>query len=418
MRVLIVGSSGFLGGALCAALREAGHEVTGTARHPAPGSGLIAADFARDHDAAVWRERLAGFDAVINAVGILREQDGQTFEALHVRGPCAMFSGCVAAGVTRVIQISALGADGSAASRYHLSKKQADDFLLAQPLTATVLQPSLVFGPGGTSARMFGALAALPLIPVPDKGRQLLQPIHLDDLCGTVVRLLDMTRPPRVLAAVGPTALTLGDYLDSLRRAMGLGPGRFVSVSRPLVALAARLGEALPGALLDRETLAMLERGNHADSLPICEVLGHSPRPVATFLAPREVGGARLTAQLDFLLPMMRLSIVALWIVTAVVSVFFYPVEDSLELLARTGITGAAGPVALYGAAAFDLALGLGTLFLRRRKWLYGVQLGLVLFYTVTISLFLPEFWLHPYGPLLKNIPILAVLWTLYALEE
>ncbi|MFC4158707.1 SDR family oxidoreductase [Chitinimonas lacunae] len=418
MRILIVGSSGFLGGAIAAALHSAGHEVVGTARRPAAGTGLVEADFARDHDPAVWRSRLAGFDAVVNAVGILRESPGQHFDDLHQRGPCALFSACVAAGVPRVVQISALGADAAATSRYHLSKQQADDFLLSLPLTATVLQPSLVYGPGGTSARLFDALAALPLIPLPGQGRQLLQPIHLDDLCATVVKLLEMPAPPRRLAAVGPAALTLRDYLATLRRALGLGRGCFINVPNALVDLAATLGEKLPGALLDRDTLTMLERGNHADAGPISAVLGHPPRPPANFVAAREVRTARLTAQLDLLLPMLRLSLAVVWIVTAVVSVFFYPVTDSLELLARTGISGAAGPLALYGAAGLDLLFGLGMLFLPRRRLLYKAQIGLILFYTLTISLFLPEFWFHPYGPLLKNLPMLAVLWVLHDLEE
>jgi cell division protein FtsW (lipid II flippase) len=72
----------------------------------------------------------------------------------------------------------------------------------------------------------------------------------------------------------------------------------------------------------------------------------------------------------------------------------------------------------LYGAAGFDLALGLGTLLLARRRWLWLLQIVLILFYSVVIAWKLPEFLLHPYGPLTKNLPMLAAIWLLYELEE
>ncbi|MEK8032846.1 DoxX-like family protein [Ideonella sp. DXS29W] len=73
-------------------------------------------------------------------------------------------------------------------------------------------------------------------------------------------------------------------------------------------------------------------------------------------------------------------------------------------------------PAMLYGAAAVDLLLGAATLA-RPGKALWWAQIGLIVLYTVIISWKLPEFWLHPYGPVLKNLPILAALSLLIALE-
>jgi cell division protein FtsW (lipid II flippase) len=72
----------------------------------------------------------------------------------------------------------------------------------------------------------------------------------------------------------------------------------------------------------------------------------------------------------------------------------------------------------LYGAATLDLLFGLAILFLARRRWLWLAQLGLIGFYTIVIAFKLPEFLLHPYGPLTKNLPMLAAIWLLYQLEE
>lgn len=422
--VLLTGASGFIGRRIAHALAAAGHALVCVLRDPdaesardLPGRKL-AGDFSRDLAAADWRGRLVGVEVVINAVGILREEGEQRFETLHVAGPCALFQACVDAGVRQVIQISALGADAGAVSGYHRSKRQADEFLLRLALRAVIVQPSLVFGPGGASARLFTRLASLPLIPLPGAGRQQIQPIHVDDAVQAIIALVD--RHDFVgerVALVGPRATRLRDFLADLRLALGLGRARFLPVPTPLVRLGATLGGALGGGLFDRETLEMLERGNTADAGATCRLLGAPPRPPAAFLAAMEQEPARALALLAWLLPLLRGSIAAVWIATGVVSLGIYPVAESYALLARTGISGALAPFMLYGAALLDLVLGAGTLFIRRR-WLWWTQIALILGYTAIITLRLPEFWLHPYGPILKNLPLLAALALLLAFER
>ena len=111
-------------------------------------------------------------------------------------------------------------------------------------------------------------------------------------------------------------------------------------------------------------------------------------------------------------------AIALVWIVTGIVSLGLYPVEDSLALLARSGVPASLRPLALYGAALLDLAMGAATLALPRRRWLWLAQIALVVGYTAIITWRLPEQWLHPYGPVVKNLPILAALVLLYTLEE
>ena len=110
---------------------------------------------------------------------------------------------------------------------------------------------------------------------------------------------------------------------------------------------------------------------------------------------------------------LMRYSLAAVWIVTGVLSLGIYPQEDSFALLARIGIEGAAASAALYLGSTADIIFGLMTLFAPSRR-LWQAQALLVLIYTVVISIYLPEFWLHPFGPILKNIPFLTLLWLLY----
>lgn len=422
LTILITGATGFIGSHLAMALNEAGHRIVCATRVP-PRKNLnqltyITADYTRDFDMDIWKTRLAGIDVVINAVGILREHGQQTFEALHDRAPRALFAACAAANV-KVVQISALGADENARSRYHLSKKAADDALLASSNRGIVVQPSLVYGRGGASARLFNLIASLPVIPLPGSGDQQIQPIHIDDLTRGVVALVDTDRYlGRRVPLVGPEPLTLKRYLSELRRLMGLGPPTFLHVPVGFIDISAQVSQWLGKGMMDVETWQMLQRGNTADPASTRELLGRNPRPVSEFTSRWDVEELRLSALLSWLQLVLRMSLAAVWLVAGVVSMGIYPIDESYALLARVGITGSLAPPALYGAAALDIAFGLGTLFLRDRRFLWIAQVTLIGVYTVAITFFLPEFWLHPFGPLIKNLPILAVILLLYELEK
>jgi uncharacterized protein YbjT (DUF2867 family) len=374
-------------------------------------------DFARDFDAETWRPRLRGIDAVINAVGIIRESGGQTFDAIHRRAPIALFDACVLAGVRRVIQISALGADDGR-TRYFTSKRAADAHLSTLPLDWVIVQPALVYGANGTSAALFNMLASLPVVPLPGRGDQLIQPIHVDDLVEAIVNSFGRNdvlcqRVP----LVGPRAISLRDFLAALREAMQLGRARFVAMPRTLMRLLAQLGQLTGRGLLDRDTLAMLEAGNTGDAALTHRLLGRPPRAPQELIRFEERAVLATSARLSWLLPLLRASVALVWIWTGVVSLGLYPREESYALLARTGVPASLAPAMLYGAALLDLAFGAATLLARRRRPLWLAQMALIALYTVIISLALPEFWLHPYGPILKNLPLLAAIYLLYSFE-
>jgi hypothetical protein len=214
--------------------------------------------------------------------------------------------------------------------------------------------------------------------------------------------------------------MELRAYLAELRTALGEpGSPRIVPVPPALFRATAALAAHLPGSMLDAETADMLLAGNATDRNGLPAVLGHAPRAPRDFIAPGARAPARRQAALDLWLPLLRIALALMWLWTAAVSFGLYPVADSLALLARVGLHGALALVALYGAAALDLALGVLTLAAparwRRPVWL--AQLALIAAYTVLVSVFLPEYWLHPYGPISKNLPLAALVALLWALE-
>jgi uncharacterized protein YbjT (DUF2867 family) len=422
MRVLLTGATGFIGRAVAHALRQRGHAVVRAVRHPKRGeTDAVRADFASVPACDWWLPHLAGIDAVVNAVGILREQGGQSFRALHTEAPVQLFQACAAAGVRGVVQISALGADAHARSAYHRSKKAADDVLRTLPLRAAIVQPSLVYGPGGTSAALFNKLAMAPALPFPQGGRMLVQPVHIDDVVAGIVRLVEA--PPagvQTLAFAGAQPLALRDYLAELRQALGEPRRQWIL---PMPAALFRAGAAmaahLPASMLDTETADMLLSGNATQDNALPALLQHAPRPPREFIAPGTREAQRRTAALDLWLPVLRVALAVLWLWTAAVSLGWYPVQDSYALLARVGLHGALATIALYGAAFLDLLLGVLTLAApaRWRRLVWLAQLALIGGYTLLITVFLPEYWLHPYGPMAKNLPIAAAIALLWALE-
>ncbi|MDB5964873.1 MAG: hypothetical protein JWQ72_1373 [Polaromonas sp.] len=433
MNILLTGARGFLGAALREALLGAGHNVAAVVR---PGSKLyvtlptttgiltvIELDYASALDADAWRTALEGIDVVINTVGIFREAPGQSFERIHSQAPVALFDACAAVGGIRVIQLSALGAEMAGAEQFLASKKVADDHLLALAIPATVVRPSLVYAPDGPSAMLFNGLATLPVVVVPASGDPLLQPVHRDDVVAGLVLLATASAipaAPRVIAFTGRDPIRLSAYVASLRRQLGFpARPRVWRLPEAVMTFAVALAEKMPGSLVTRSAVAMLVRGNTADAAPFMDLLGHEPRSVDVFIPPRDAAFVRQQALLGWLLPGARLSLASVWLWTAAVSAGLYPVTESYALLGQTGIHGALATVSLYGAAALDLLLGLGTLLLRPRlrRPLWLVQLALILSYTLIISIYLPGYWLHPYGPIVKNIPMLMLILTVYMLE-
>jgi uncharacterized protein YbjT (DUF2867 family) len=298
MNVLLCGGRGFLGRHIAAALVRAGHTVQSVSRHGRP-----AVDFTQATSAAYWHPLLNGVDAVVNAVGVLRDSTRAPMSAIHAAAPRALADACAHAGVRRVVHISALGIDGNP-TRYASTKREADQHWLALTdsgqLDATVLRPSLVFGPEGDSTRLFLALARLPVLPLPRPVlRARVQPLHAGDLAEAVTRLVSAPSPcPGLLPLGGPSVLTLGHYIASLRAQLGQRPARMWPLPEALTWLSARLGDAIPLVPWCTETLSLLATDNVTDGQHLKQLLGRAPlapeRFVSTLISKPEQPPARM----------------------------------------------------------------------------------------------------------------------------
>ena len=278
MNVLVCGARGFVGRAACAALRRRGHRVIEAVSSPER-TDAITIDFSRDVDAATWLPRLAGVDAVVNAVGVLRDSRRRPIVAVHDTVPRALFEACAQAGVRRVVQVSALGIAGCQVS-YARSKIAAENALLAHVdtgrLDGVVVRPSIIFGRGAPSSELFLGLARLPALLLPQAVRRArVQPVAVDELGEVLAKLVEMpTQQSTMLTAVGPEPLTLGDFIASLRAQAGRAPARVGTLPDVLARWSARAGDLVPVAPWCSETLELLGADNVADPAPFERLLG------------------------------------------------------------------------------------------------------------------------------------------------
>lgn len=111
---------------------------------------------------------------------------------------------------------------------------------------------------------------------------------------------------------------------------------------------------------------------------------------------------------------LLRISLAAVWLLTALASLA-YPREQSIALLVRVGLHGATADFALHYGIVLDAAMGILTLLNLQswQRWLWPLQGAVILTYSIIIAIYLPEYALHPFGMLIKNLPILAILWLL-----
>ncbi len=295
MKILLCGAGGFIGRHLRTELELLGHTVVGAGSARGAHQQLVV-DYARDVRLADWLPRLEGVDAVINAVGVLRDSVRRPIQAVHTDTPQALFDACCEAGrlrgkLLRVIHISALGVGDDAQdnpTRYASTKRAADAHLLqlhaAGQLNATVLRPSIVFGSGGASSQMFVALSKLPLVVLPKPVLTArVQPIAVGDLARGVALLVQRTQADALYECVGATALPLVDFIASLRTQQGYGRAHIAALPDWLSRISARIGDYIPVAPWCSETLALLAHDNVSNSPAFAQVLGGKLLPTDQF---------------------------------------------------------------------------------------------------------------------------------------
>ena len=287
MNILLCGASGFVGRHLEVALLKAGHKVSRGVRKPI-GANDIAIAYTRDSDIATWIPRLTGIDAVINAVGVLRDSKPQPMAQLHDAVPRALFAAAAQCDIKRIVQISALGVGKGINTAYMQTKQTADDFLQTLDVDWAILRPSLLYGKDGASTRMFMLLSHMPILMLPDGGKQIVQPVHIDDVAQAIVNLLttDTGRPPlrSIIECVGAESVSLAGLISSYRMQRGKKAPMVMAVPSLVIKAIAWVGDRIPTLPVGSDTLAMLAAGSSGNGDRFIKLLRRAPTSYREFL--------------------------------------------------------------------------------------------------------------------------------------
>lgn len=430
MNVFVTGASGFIASHLVTTLINAGHTVTCCVRDVSytkklfPTATIIPCDYLNDNSKDIWANRLKNIDIVINCVGILYHPNNKVIWAIHYDTPRALFDACVTAGIQKIIQISALGIDQSNVA-YAASKKAADDYLLTLPIRSIVIRPSLVYGRGSYGgSSLFRGLSGLPgFTPVPGQGKQKFQPIHVEDLSQAITQLITLSQQQNlVLHAVSAKQINLSNLLRKMRSWLGFSKAKLIFVPLKLIRLGALLGDLLPYSVFNTNSYKLLMQHNVTSAKEVQKFqdhIGFIPRnfTVGLYSHPSSIQD-RWHARLYFLKPFLKLSIAFIWLFTAACCLFFYPRTASYDLLAQIGVTAFWQPILFYVAIFIDAGIGIALLCTNHLKKICLLQIGTILGYSAILTWKLPNLWFEPFAPLAKNIPLLAAIFVLLALES
>ena len=285
--ILILGGSGFIGSALVRKLCGQGLKVVVPTRHRErskhlivlPTVDVVEADI---DDAATLSALVSRADAVINLVGILHGDTGSPygarFKAVHVDLPGRVGAACHAAGETRLLHMSALGAAADAPSMYLRSKAAGEAAVrAAAPRAAlTVFRPSVVFGRDDAFINLFARLQRiLPLVAVGRPGARL-APVHVEDVAQAIVNAIDNPSTfGRTYDLAGSQVMTLKEIIQFAGRVSG-HPRPVIGLPDSLAYLQAWAMEWAPFKLLSRDNLASL-RIDSVSTAGFAPELGVSP---------------------------------------------------------------------------------------------------------------------------------------------
>jgi NADH dehydrogenase len=275
--VTVFGGSGFVGSQVVRALAKSGYRVRVAVRQPnlayrlrmLGDVGQIEVIQANVRNEASVARALDGAEAAVNLVGVLWESGRQQFQSLHAMGAKTVAEQAAAAGVKRLVQVSAIGADADSDAKYARTKAEGEAAVRAAFPTATIVRPSIVFGQDDKFFNKFGQMAAsAPALPLVGGGATRFQPVFVGDVAAAIAKIVATPGAQgQTYELGGPAVYTFKELLQLVLtetgRARVLAP-----LPWPLASLVGKLGDIQASLLplappLTTDQVALLKAGDN-----------------------------------------------------------------------------------------------------------------------------------------------------------
>ncbi len=292
--VTVFGGSGFVGRYIVQKLAQQGWQIRVAVRHPGRAAflkplgeiGQITPLCVPVQDPEAVAAALHGADAAVNLTGLLYEGGKQRFQAVHVDAARAIAEAATAAGLRGLVHISAIGADPAAEAHYASTKGQGEAAIREAFPKATILRPSLVFGPEDQFFNRFAEMARFsPALPLVGGGKTRFQPVYVGDVAQAAAKALnDPDCRGKTYELGGPRIYSYKELLELMLKVTGQRRA-LVTLPFGLARLQAAVLELLPVPPLTRDQVALLRRDNVvSEGADGFDQLGITPHSVEVIL--------------------------------------------------------------------------------------------------------------------------------------
>lgn len=226
MKVFITGGTGFVGSHIAEELMARGHELVALVRKAGsrPGAGEIVGDVTRPE--TFPPEKLAGCQAAIHLVGIIREFPGQevTFRRVHVEGTRNVLNACRGAGIPRFLHMGTLGRGYRSRALFQKTRAHSENLVRHSGLDWTIFRPSTILGRGGELTRTLMSFIRMGVVPMPDAGRSLLAPVAVSTVAQGFANALERDSALGKVFELGGDTVSYRTLVEKMAFRMGYRP--------------------------------------------------------------------------------------------------------------------------------------------------------------------------------------------------
>jgi uncharacterized protein YbjT (DUF2867 family) len=400
----------------------AGRDAAAAGRLPI--ASWLSIDLSSRRTAGEWQALLEGVDAVVNCAGALQNSPRDDLAAVHLEGPMALYPACLAAGVRRIVHVSAAGVERDRPTAFNATKFEAEAALRQLDIEWVILRPGLVLAPAahGGSALLRG-LAGFPLFIPAVHAAAAVQVVSVEDVAEGIVRAVEAPNSVRgTYDLVAAEPVQLAEVLIRLRAWLGLRPAPLWNLPPMVATLSATAADVLAffgwRSPLRSTSVAQLRMGVLGDPVAAKREFGLECVSLAEMLArwPSSVQ-ERWFAKLYFVKPLALATLALFWLVSGLVGLAEQ--QPAAALLTDAGWPSFAANLFVLVGAILDLALGILVCFRRAAP---VALLGMVftsIAYMVGGSIMRADLWLDPLGPFVKIVPgTVLALATLAMMDE
>jgi len=290
--VTVFGGSGFVGRHVVRALAKRDYRIRVAVRRPDLAGhlqplgrvGQIMPVQANLRYPASVTNAVQGAEIVINLVGVLASSGAQTFDAVQAEGAAAVAKAAASVNA-RLVHVSAIGADEHSTARYYQTKAAGEKAVMAAVPSATIMRPSLVFGPEDQLTNRFAALARmLPVLPLIGGGTNRVQPVFVGDVATAIADAAEgKAKSGTIYELGGPEVLSFRGCMEEMLKVINRRR-RLVTVPWGIAELQGAVLGMLPTPLLTRDQVTLLRADNVVSDAAIAErrtITGLGIRPQA-----------------------------------------------------------------------------------------------------------------------------------------